>query len=50
MECMRDEDPERWLERGPGSVLTGLLRRIDRSLSATSVGDAKDVDALLTGA
>jgi [acyl-carrier-protein] S-malonyltransferase len=50
MECMRDEDPERWLELGPGSVLTGLLRRIDRSLSATSVGDAKDVDALLTGA
>ena len=50
MECMREEDPVRWLELGPGNVLTGLLRRIDRSLSATSVGDAKAVDALLAGA
>ncbi len=35
------------IEVGAGKVLTGLARRIDRSLSASAVGTAADVDALL---
>jgi [acyl-carrier-protein] S-malonyltransferase len=46
---MREEEPTRWLELGPGNVLAGLLRRIDRSLAATSVGDAETLDALAAG-
>ena len=46
VERMREEGPDRWLELGPGSVLTGLLRRIDRSLSAAAIGTASEVEAL----
>jgi [acyl-carrier-protein] S-malonyltransferase len=49
IERMREEEPTRWLELGPGNVLAGLLRRIDRSLSATAVGDAEALDALAAG-
>lgn len=44
---MRGMGPARWLELGPGSVLSGLLRRIDRSLEATPVEDPAGVRALL---
>ncbi|MEM1400008.1 MAG: ACP S-malonyltransferase [Pseudomonadota bacterium] len=37
---------QRQVELGPGSVLTGLVRRIDRSLSAEAVGDPDAVQAL----
>ncbi len=30
-----------FIECGPGKILTGLMRRIDRSLSATAVGDLR---------
>lgn len=39
--------PERWLELGPGGVLSGLLRRIDRSLAAVPVEDPDGVRAVL---
>lgn len=39
--------PELWLELGPGSVLAGLLRRIDRGRGARSVGDEAGVRATL---
>jgi [acyl-carrier-protein] S-malonyltransferase len=42
---MREMGVGRWLEIGPGSVLCGLLRRIDRSLETGSVGSAEDVRA-----
>ncbi len=42
--CTRE--PERWLEIGPGRVLSGLLRRIDRSQKAASVGDMDGVEAI----
>lgn len=46
VERMGKEDPTRWLELGPGTVLAGLLRRIDSSHSAISIGDAAGLDAL----
>lgn len=39
-------EPERWYELGPGRVLTGLSRRIDRSLETVAVGSAEDVRTL----
>jgi [acyl-carrier-protein] S-malonyltransferase len=36
----------RFLELGPGSVLSGLLRRIDRAAEAVSVGTASDTASL----
>jgi [acyl-carrier-protein] S-malonyltransferase len=42
---------ERWtgpiLEVGPGAVLGGLLRRIDRAATCTSVGDRASLEAFL---
>lgn len=37
---------DRWLELGPGKVLAGLARRIDRSLEVRSVGGAEDLENL----
>jgi [acyl-carrier-protein] S-malonyltransferase len=36
-----------FIELGPGSVLRGLVRRIDSSLTTASVGDAKGIEALV---
>jgi [acyl-carrier-protein] S-malonyltransferase len=35
-----------WLELGPGKVLAGLARRVDRSLEVRSVGTAEDLEDL----
>jgi len=46
VECvnaMRRAGVDHWLEVGPGRVLAGLLRRIDRSLAVSSVGDVLSV-------
>ncbi len=43
--AMLEAGARRWLEIGPGTVLTGLLRRIDRSLETATVGDAESVRA-----
>lgn len=45
--AMRSAEPVRWLEIGPGNVLAGLLRRIDRELRAEPVGGPVDVERLL---
>ncbi len=42
---MREHGPSRWLELGPGSVLSGLLKRIDRGATATPIGDPASVEA-----
>jgi [acyl-carrier-protein] S-malonyltransferase len=41
------EGTTRFVELGPGSVLAGLIRKIDRSVSVVSVGDAAGLDAAL---
>jgi [acyl-carrier-protein] S-malonyltransferase len=43
----RDAGCHRFREVGPGNVLAGLARRIDRQLAVTSVGRVADVEALL---
>ena len=47
---MATEGVDTLIEVGAGKVLTGLARRIDRSLSASSVGTAADVEAMLAEA
>ena len=42
--AMVEYGPDRWLEVGPGRVLAGLLRRIDRAHKAQAVGDPAAVD------
>jgi [acyl-carrier-protein] S-malonyltransferase len=40
-------DVEEVVEIGSGRVLTGLVKRIDRELLASSVGGAAEVEALM---
>ncbi|HSJ13533.1 MAG TPA: ACP S-malonyltransferase [Longimicrobiales bacterium] len=40
----------RFVELGPGNVLTGLLRRIDRSAAGIAIGAPGDIDVLVAGA
>ena len=47
IERIRETGATRWIEVGPGNVLSGLARRIDRSLRVTAVGDSPSVDAYL---
>lgn len=46
MRWLIDRGAERFYEIGPGRVLRGLLRRIDRGAECTSVGSANDVEQL----
>jgi [acyl-carrier-protein] S-malonyltransferase len=41
------EGTTRFVELGPGSVLAGLIRKIDRTVPVVSVGDAEGLDAAL---
>lgn len=49
MRRMREAGVERFLEIGPGSVLSGLMRRIDRGVQTRSLGTADEIDAFLEG-
>jgi [acyl-carrier-protein] S-malonyltransferase len=49
MQAMVAAGATQFFEMGPGSVLSGLLRRVDRSVSAQTVGTAAEVAALLGG-
>ena len=40
---MKDSGVERLIEVGPGKVLTGLTRRIDKSLSASAIIDVSSL-------
>ena len=46
VETMTRTRPDLWLEVGPGKVLTGLMRRIDRDADVRAVGDPAELDAL----
>lgn len=43
---MAEQGVESFVEIGPGSVLSGLLRRIDRSLNAYSAGSPDEIEAV----
>jgi [acyl-carrier-protein] S-malonyltransferase len=45
MRAMLGAGVTRFIELGPGSVLTGLLRRIDREADGMAVGTADEVSA-----
>ena len=49
MRTMREHGVSRFLELGPGRVLTGLLRRIDRAAESESLGTADQVERFLEG-
>ncbi|MBR9988171.1 MAG: ACP S-malonyltransferase [Gemmatimonadetes bacterium] len=46
MRTMLDAGVEQFYEIGPGNVLTGLLKRIERSAASRVLGTAADVEAL----
>jgi [acyl-carrier-protein] S-malonyltransferase len=47
---MIDTGVDRFVEVGPGAVIAGMVKRIDRSVAITSVGSPHEVEALLAGA
>lgn len=47
--CMAGEGVTEFVEIGPGRVLSGLLKRIDRGLVSTTLGTAADLTAYLQG-
>jgi [acyl-carrier-protein] S-malonyltransferase len=46
---MRNQGVDRLIEAGAGKVLAGLTKRIDKEISATSVGLPADIETLLKG-
>ena len=47
MERLRQNGVEALVEIGPGRVLSGLARRIDRSFETTNVAEPEDLEALM---
>lgn len=45
---LRGYDPGRWLELGPGTVLRGLARRIERSIRVRAIGGPEGLAELRT--
>ena len=44
---MRDLGVEKFIEAGPGKVLAGLTRRIDKSLSASAIIDTNSLKSTI---
>lgn len=49
VDAMAERTPGIWLELGPGRVLSGLLKRIDRDARALSAGEPAEIERLLEG-
>jgi [acyl-carrier-protein] S-malonyltransferase len=49
MRCMKDAGASTFVEVGPGKVLSGLLRQIDRALKCVNVEDSASLDKALSG-
>jgi [acyl-carrier-protein] S-malonyltransferase len=47
IEKMRDEGVVKVLECGPGKVLSGLTKRIDRALEASAMNDQQQLDSII---
>ena len=47
MQTLAEYEPGLWIEPGPGSVLRGLLRRIDRQWTALSASGPEEIDDLV---
>lgn len=47
MRTMAGFEPDLWIEPGPGSVLRGLLRRIDREWTALSASGPEEIEDLV---
>lgn len=45
--AMEDAEPDLWIELGPGGVLTGLLRRIERRRPVATAGGPAEIEALV---
>ncbi len=45
---MRDQGVDEMVELGAGKVLSGLARRIDRSISCESIGNIEQIETLIT--
>jgi [acyl-carrier-protein] S-malonyltransferase len=43
IEHMLDRGVSRFIEIGPGKVLTGLIRRINRDVETINIGDAESI-------
>jgi [acyl-carrier-protein] S-malonyltransferase len=44
---MKEQGVEKLVEIGAGKVLAGLVKRIDREIAASSVGEPAEIEALL---
>ncbi len=44
---MESFEPDLWIELGPGAVLTGLLRRIERRRPVATAGSPQEIDTLV---
>jgi [acyl-carrier-protein] S-malonyltransferase len=47
VQALRDTGTEIFIEAGPGKVLSGLLKQIDRSLKYMNVEDAASLEKAL---
>ncbi|TFG62208.1 MAG: ACP S-malonyltransferase [Gemmatimonadales bacterium] len=45
--AMESFEPDLWIELGPGAVLTGLLRRIERRRPVTTAGSPEEIETLV---
>lgn len=45
--AMEAFEPDLWVELGPGAVLTGLLRRIERRRPVATAGSPQEIEALV---